>query len=261
MPIAAPPSTSIAEQNVKQNRSFWAKYEWPKGGDEWSDAMGGTRSLWNTIIRPRISSFIPTGSILEIAPGHGRCTQFLLDLCERLTIVDLVPECINACRERFGDRPGLTYAVNDGSTLPMVADKSVDFAFTWDSLVHVERDTIRSYVRELARVPYARRVRLRPPFQPRRLHLHPGEVRLGEGPARARQDHVRRGYARGLHRERPALREPGAGPVGIDPDLHGHVLADPARRRPRLQPDADRERNDWLAEMAQANRIARLYQR
>lgn len=149
---ATPAPASIAEENIKHNRGFWARYDWPQAGDEWSAPLGGTRTMWEAVIRPRISAFIPAGSILEIAPGHGRCTQFLLDACERLTIVDLVPECIEACKRRFGSRPGLTCAVNDGSTLPMVDDESIDFAFTWDSLVHVERETVASYVRELTRV-------------------------------------------------------------------------------------------------------------
>lgn len=152
MPVTCTPKASIAHENIKENLGFWARYEWPARGDEWSAALGGTRAMWDCIIRPRISRLLPARSILEIAPGHGRCTQFLLDQCKELTIVDLVPECIAACRQRFGERDGLTYAVNDGATLPMVPDASIDLAFTWDSLVHVEGDVVRSYVRELARV-------------------------------------------------------------------------------------------------------------
>jgi SAM-dependent methyltransferase len=150
--LQTPTPSSVNEKNLKDNRHFWARYDWPRGGDEWSSAFGGTRAMWELIIRPRITQFVPTRSILEIAPGHGRVTQFLLGLCDRLTIVDLVPECIEACRRRFANRPGLTFAVNDGKTLPMVPDASIDFAISWDSLVHVERDTMTSYVRELGRV-------------------------------------------------------------------------------------------------------------
>jgi SAM-dependent methyltransferase len=142
----------IAQANVQHNRQFWARYPWPQDGDEWSSPWGGTRTMWEALIRPRIAAYLPAKSILEIAPGHGRCTQFLRAVCDTLTIVDLVPECIEACKRRFGESSGIRYAVNDGWTLPMVPDESIDFAFTWDSLVHVERETIRSYVDELARV-------------------------------------------------------------------------------------------------------------
>lgn len=150
--IADAASEQIARANVQHNREFWARYPWPQEGDEWSGPWGGTRNMWEVLIRPRIAAYLPAESLLEIAPGHGRCTQFLREVCDRLTIVDLVPECIEACKRRFGAESGIRYAVNDGWTLPMVPDASIDLAFTWDSLVHVERETIRSYVHELARV-------------------------------------------------------------------------------------------------------------
>jgi hypothetical protein len=41
--------------------------------------------------------------------------------------------------------------VNDGESLPTVQDASVDFAFSLDSLVHVEAPQMRRYLQELAR--------------------------------------------------------------------------------------------------------------
>src|SRR5262249_46593755 len=146
------PRTTKPSNGIDRNRSFWAKYEWPQDGDEWSAALGGTQAMWYGVILPRIHAFLPNRNVLEIAPGHGRCTQFLLPHAEHLTIVDLVPECIEACRRRFASASNIEYAVNDGRTLPMVNTSSIDFAFTWDSLVHVEREPVESYVRELARV-------------------------------------------------------------------------------------------------------------
>src|SRR5207248_351202 len=113
---------------------------------------GTTGQMWYGSILPRIHHCLPAGHILEIAPGHGRCTQYLVNHCRRLSIVDLVPECIAACKRRFAGVKTIAYHVNDGMTLPMIEDASVDFAFSWDSLVHVEQGVVASYVRELARV-------------------------------------------------------------------------------------------------------------
>jgi hypothetical protein len=41
--------------------------------------------------------------------------------------------------------------VNDGLTLNMIADGSIDFAFSFDSLVHVEANVVDSYIQELSR--------------------------------------------------------------------------------------------------------------
>lgn len=42
--------------------------------------------------------------------------------------------------------------LNDGESFPMVADASVDFVFSFDTLVHAEADVMQHYVRELARI-------------------------------------------------------------------------------------------------------------
>ncbi len=41
---------------------------------------GSSRHMWFGTIWPRICAFIPRDHILEIAPGHGRCTHFLAAL-------------------------------------------------------------------------------------------------------------------------------------------------------------------------------------
>ena len=73
-------------------------------------------------------------------------THFLKDLCHRLTLVDLNAHCIAGCQRRFASCDHITYAVNDGTSLHMVPDQSVDFAFSYDSLVHVDADVIDAYL-------------------------------------------------------------------------------------------------------------------
>jgi 16S rRNA A1518/A1519 N6-dimethyltransferase RsmA/KsgA/DIM1 with predicted DNA glycosylase/AP lyase activity len=52
--------------------------------------------MWRGMLRPRINAWVPTGTILEIAPGFGRWTRFLKDVCDRLVVVDLAERCIEA---------------------------------------------------------------------------------------------------------------------------------------------------------------------
>jgi SAM-dependent methyltransferase len=137
---------------VDQNLANWSsEWDWSDRGDEWSVWWGGTPALWYGALLPRIHAFVPTGTILEIAPGYGRWTQYLKDLCDRLVIVDLTPGCIDHCRERFADATNIEYHVNDGRSLDMVEDGSVDFMFSFDSLVHAESDVLGTYLDQLAR--------------------------------------------------------------------------------------------------------------
>jgi SAM-dependent methyltransferase len=137
---------------LEHNHAIWsAEWDWSREGDEWSDWWGGTPALWYGALLPRIHAFVPTGTILEIAPGYGRWTQYLKDVAGHLVIVDLTERCIEHCRERFAQADNIAYHVNDGRSLAMIPDGSVDFAFSFDSLVHAESDVLRDYLTQLAR--------------------------------------------------------------------------------------------------------------
>jgi ubiquinone/menaquinone biosynthesis C-methylase UbiE len=138
--------------DVETNLTIWNEsWDWSRAGEEWSDSWGGTAALWFGTLLPRIHAFVPTGTILEIAPGYGRWTQYLKELCDQLVVVDLAERCIDHCRERFAGAGNIEYHVNDGRSLGMVADRSVDLAFSFDSLVHADQDVIDAYLAELAR--------------------------------------------------------------------------------------------------------------
>jgi hypothetical protein len=136
---------------LNENAQNWSsEWDWSNQGDEWSRWWGDTPSLWYGAILPRVHAMVPTGTILEIAPGYGRWTQYLKGLCDRLIVVDLTEKCITHCRDRFAESSNITYHVNDGRSLDMVEDRSVDFVFSFDSLVHAEPDVIAAYLRQLA---------------------------------------------------------------------------------------------------------------
>jgi len=137
--------------SIEENLREWdGDYEWAQQGDEWSRVWGGASPQWFGTILPRLKAFVPAARVLEIAPGFGRWTQFLRPLCAELVLVDVSGKCIEACRRRFAADTGIEYHVNDGRSLGMVADHSIDLVFSFDSLVHVESDILSSYIAEIA---------------------------------------------------------------------------------------------------------------
>jgi hypothetical protein len=66
-----------------------------------------------------------------------------------MVLVDLSERCIEACRDKFGEEQSIEYHINDGRSLEMVTDASIDLAFSFDSLVHAEADVIESYIVQL----------------------------------------------------------------------------------------------------------------
>jgi len=137
---------------VDKNREFWnTVYDWSGGGNEWSAGFGGTEALWFFVLFPRIHRFVPSTAILEIAPGFGRWTQFLKTQCQSMIAVDISEKCVEYCKARFGSETQIQFYTNDGISLAVVPDDSVDFVFSFDSLVHVEKDVMEAYLLQLAR--------------------------------------------------------------------------------------------------------------
>lgn len=133
-----------------ENRNIWGDYDWSGDGDEWSANWGSTRLMWLRTLLPRIDRVVPCDHIVEIAPGFGRWSQYLKDLCSSLTLVDVTPICVESCKERFAAFDHVHCYENDGMHLGMVDDRSADFVFSFDSLVHADAETLRSYAGELS---------------------------------------------------------------------------------------------------------------
>lgn len=122
------------------------------GGEFWSQAWGGSNYLWLMTLLPRLAPFLPVQTLVEIAPGFGRITSFIQQFTDRYIGVDLNEKCIEACTQRFANESKMQFYVNDGKSLPMISDESVDFVFSWDSLVHVQPDALWPYTLEIARI-------------------------------------------------------------------------------------------------------------
>jgi ubiquinone/menaquinone biosynthesis C-methylase UbiE len=138
---------------IQENKAFWdGLYKWQKGGDEWSQAWGSPRTQWYGSIFPRIQAFLPAKTILEIACGYGRWTHFLKDLSTRLIAVDISEECIQACKKRFARDDDVSFYINNGKSLDMATDNSVDFVFSMDSLVHADDIVLKAYIEEISRI-------------------------------------------------------------------------------------------------------------
>jgi len=133
--------------NLDWNRQMWTEEStWTTAGEEWSTAWGNSEAQWFGSLYPRLHRLLPARRILEIAPGFGRWTRFLLPQCEHYDGIDLSETCVAACRSSFS---GYTHAVfhqNDGLSLDAVPDESIDLVFSFDSLVHCEMEVLESYV-------------------------------------------------------------------------------------------------------------------
>lgn len=136
---------------ISWNKTYWdGQYDWLDAGEEWSETWGGSEAQWFGCLYPRLHRLLPARKILEIAPGYGRWTKYLLRECtEKLVGVDLSDECIQACRKSFAKVPHAEFITNDGLSLDMVENGPFDLVFSYDSLVHVEMDVHKRYIPQI----------------------------------------------------------------------------------------------------------------
>jgi len=117
-------------------------------------AEAAMQEQWDRIIWPIIANEDFTHS-LDLACGHGRNTEMLRRFARTVDLVDVNKTGIEICRARFGDRKddcGFRYHVTDGNGLAMIADASMTFVYSWDSMVHFEKAVVQSYVTDIVRV-------------------------------------------------------------------------------------------------------------
>jgi ubiquinone/menaquinone biosynthesis C-methylase UbiE len=145
-------------ENIQKNLEIWDQtYAWPEHGDEWDGQAalcGIPYAKWkeSMVQHLLVPHFDNRSHVLEIAPGHGRWTEYLVKLAGHVTVVDLSPTCLDHCRNRFQAHRNIDYVLTTGDRLPCCADDQIDFVWSYDSFVHMDRSVIRAYLGEIRRV-------------------------------------------------------------------------------------------------------------
>lgn len=92
----------------------------------------------------------PDQVALEIGPGGGRWTQYLLRF-KKLYVVDYHSELLEELRRRF-NKPNMQFIVNNGTDFPGVPATSVDYVISVACFVHFELHLIASYLKNIAKI-------------------------------------------------------------------------------------------------------------
>lgn len=90
--------------------------------------------------------------IVELACGHGRHVFEYWKEDIDITLVDVLKENIDFCRQRFSDKSNIVYVQNNGHDLSALPDKSYSSLFTYDAMVHFELMDVANYLAETQRI-------------------------------------------------------------------------------------------------------------
>lgn len=133
----------------EQNYRFWNDYDWKDLGEEWSVHEEWKKNLVEMIVTPEIQ----TGDVvLEIGPGTGRMTEYILNYASMLHCVDISIKCIEVLEERFGESDKIKFHQIEKVDLSFIPDKSIDKIFSYDVFVHIDKEIFEQYFKEFKRI-------------------------------------------------------------------------------------------------------------
>jgi ubiquinone/menaquinone biosynthesis C-methylase UbiE len=135
--------------SLQANKLIWERWDWSGKGDEWTISPEWKSSVIRNFIEPY---FEDRGTILEVGPGAGRWSEFLISKAKNFIGVDISEACVVECRKRFSVFPNAEFVVGNGCDLAMISSDSVDAIWSFDVFVHINSDEFRSYVGEFQRV-------------------------------------------------------------------------------------------------------------
>lgn len=115
-------------------------------GLEWGDPdkVPPLQYVREHFLTPYVS---PTSSVVEIGPGGGRWTRYLLG-AKQIYAVDYHQELLDTLKSNLGSH-GLTFIRNNGDDFPGVPPGSIDFVFSFGAFVHLDIDIIGRYLENI----------------------------------------------------------------------------------------------------------------
>jgi SAM-dependent methyltransferase len=124
--------------------------DWTEG-PYYDEAEREIERQWADLIWPLIQGSDFSVS-LDLGAGHGRNTEMLLGVADRVIAVDVNRSNVDFLRQRFAGNSRVQVIQNNGFDLADVPIESVTFIYSFDSMVHFDRAVVRAYVKEFRRI-------------------------------------------------------------------------------------------------------------
>lgn len=91
-------------------------------------------------------------NVIELACGRGRHVPQYISGANQVTLVDILPENIAFCKQRFRKYENISYYCNNGYNLEKLESDSYSSLFCYDAMVHFELMDIYEYLKDIYRV-------------------------------------------------------------------------------------------------------------
>ena len=143
----------IGEDRVAFNRDFCAFYHIKDMDEYFRNAENSLGRYWNEdSIFYHMFQKLDLSDIIELGFGRGRHVQKYMDNAGEITLVDILQQNIDMCKERFRENEHIHYYKNDGYDLKDLKSESYSALYTYDAMVHFEMMGIYSYLKDIYRI-------------------------------------------------------------------------------------------------------------
>ncbi len=134
----------------------WCAFVHARYNDKWfeeAEQKEVTDVFWNeNSVFYQYFKQLDLSNVIELACGRGRHVPYYIGKAGKITLVDILEENIEICRERFKDYDKLEYYKNNGYNLEKLSADSYTSLFTYDSMVHFELMDVYEYLKDIYRV-------------------------------------------------------------------------------------------------------------
>lgn len=140
---------------IELNREFCAFYHLHNmdGYFEGAESENSLRKFWGGGSDfKRLFEELDLENVIELACGRGRHVPNYINSAGKITLVDILPENIEYCTERFKDKTNISFYQNNGYNLEALPKNSYTSLFCYDAMVHFEMMDIYEYLVDIYRV-------------------------------------------------------------------------------------------------------------
>jgi SAM-dependent methyltransferase len=142
--------TDVSAEKLRELAAYSGE-PWNPENPYFAHAEAYMEELWDGLVWPFIEECNFSHTV-DLAAGHGRNSVKLARLAGHLTIMDIQPGNVETCQQRFLERQGVDYYVNNGFDMQPLGAGDVTLVYCFDAMVHFDSDVIRSYLRDTHRV-------------------------------------------------------------------------------------------------------------
>lgn len=135
---------------------------WEKGGADFEYYNSAESEEWMEVFWKKDSIFYPlfqqlnTEHLLEIACGTGRHSSKIIEHVKTLYLLETSKEALKLAQQRFNDYAPKVHYIHspDGLGIPKgnIAEASLTAVFSYDAMVHFEKEAVEAYIKDSFRV-------------------------------------------------------------------------------------------------------------